>query len=148
MGAIAIHMTMTQVGEILFFQYVAGDPRTDLRSYAGTWNHRRARRPPHPSPIDRDVFCAGHTTLPDGRLFVVGGHDPLTGQKQSAIGVAETDLYDPTTRTWTPGPLLTQKRWYPTAVSLADGRVLIFGGRSAPVRSRTRWTSTTRSPTR
>jgi hypothetical protein len=128
LGGIAIHMTLTQVGDILFFQYVEGDPTADHTSFVGTWNHRTGVSAEAPFTYHRDVFCAGHTVLPDGRIFIAGGHDHNTGSKQSAVGVAETDFYDPTTRTWAPGPLLTQKRWYPTAVSLANGKVLIFGG--------------------
>ena len=49
----------------------------------------------HRSPRPRDVFCAGHNVLPDGRVFIAGGHDPNTGKKQDAVGVVETDIFDP-----------------------------------------------------
>lgn len=128
MGGVAIHMTLMRNDEILFFQYVEGSASVDHTSYVATWNYRTGVTAVAPFTYDRDVFCAGHSVLPDGRVFIAGGHDHNTGSKQSAVGVAETDFYDPATRTWTPGPPLTQKRWYPTAISLGDGKVLIFGG--------------------
>lgn len=128
MGGVAIHATLTHVDDVLFFQYVEGAASVDHTSYVGTWNLRSGLTTEAGFAYHRDVFCAGHNVLPDGRIFIAGGHDHNTGSKQSAVGVAETDTYDPVSRTWTPGPLLTQKRWYPTAVGLSDGRVLIFGG--------------------
>ena len=42
--------------------------------------------------------------------------------------VKNTDIFDPATGTFSPGPLLGEERWYPTNVTLGNGRVLIFGG--------------------
>jgi hypothetical protein len=59
---------------------------------------------------------------------VNGGHELTTRYKQDAVGVRDTDVYDPATRTWTKAALMTQLRWYPTSVMLPSGKVLIFGG--------------------
>jgi hypothetical protein len=128
MGGVAIHATLTHNGDVLFFQYVEGSASTDHTSYIATWNYQTGETLEAPIGYHRDIFCAHQNVLPDGRVFVAGGHDHNTGKKQSAIGVAETDLWDPIARTWTPGPLLTEKRWYPTNVMLADGKTLVFGG--------------------
>lgn len=75
----------------------------------------------------RDVYCAGHSLLPDGRVLVTGGHvynAPGTGN-----GPANTDVFDPSTGTWTSGPLMSEGRWYPSNVQLANGKTLIFGGK-------------------
>lgn len=130
MGGIAIHATLTQTGDVLFFQYVEGQAGVDHTSYVGTWNYRTGATVQAPFTYHRDVFCAGNNVLPDGRVFVAGGHDHNTGKKQDGVGVAETDTYDPVTRTWSPGPLLSQKRWYPTNVGLPSGRTLVFGGQA------------------
>lgn len=71
------------------------------------------------------------TLLADGRVFVAGGasaydlSDPV-----SALGavLASTELYDPATNTWSPGPSLPRPRALHAAARLADGRVLLGGG--------------------
>jgi hypothetical protein len=70
--------------------------------------------------------------LPDGRIFLAGGHDFTTGKKQDPVGVPQTDTYDPVKRQWTQGPDMTQARWYPTAVNMPNSKVLIFGGQAKP----------------
>ncbi|MCB9881852.1 MAG: hypothetical protein H6834_08690 [Planctomycetes bacterium] len=62
------------------------------------------------------------TVLQDGRVFVAGGAD-ATGAVTNA-----TDIYDPATRTFSPGPNLRDARAVHTAVRLADGRVFLAGG--------------------
>ena len=71
---------------------------------------------------------ASHTAtrLPDGRVLVVGGCTaPGCGGTPDG---GQTDVYDPATRTFTPGATLRQARVGHTATALADGRVLIAGG--------------------
>jgi hypothetical protein len=64
------------------------------------------------------LFCAGHAMLPDGRLLVIGGHHG------AAVGIADTNVFDPVTRTWTRLPNMSVARWYPTALYMCYGRVL------------------------
>ena len=54
-----------------------------------------------------DLFCSGHSFLPDGRLFVTGGHF------KDHVGIANTTIFDFNTNTWTPGPMMNAGRWYP-----------------------------------
>jgi len=63
----------------------------------------------------------GAALLPDGRALVVGGYD---GSKS----VATTELFDPKTHSFSPGPTMTTPRYAPAVASLPDGRVLIAGG--------------------
>ncbi len=128
LGGIAVHAMLTHTGDVLFFQYVEGRPANDHTSYVATWNYLTGAKKEAPFGYDRDTFCAGNNFLPDGRLYIAGGHDHGTGKRLDAVGVAECDIYDPTTRAWVPRPLLTEKRWYPTNVGLANGKTLIFGG--------------------
>ena len=44
------------------------------------------------------------------------------------------NLYDPVTRTWTRGANMSVRRWYPTATTLPDGRILAISGWSTPGR--------------
>ncbi len=132
MGGVAIHATLMHNDEVLFFQYVEGAAGSDRTSYVATWNWRTGQLREAPFSAPRDVFCAAHNQLPDGRIFVSGGHDPNTGKKQDPVGVVECDIYDPIARTWTRTAPLGQKRWYPTSVGLANGRVLVLGGTASP----------------
>ncbi len=69
-----------------------------------------------------NLFCSGHTFLPDGRLFVVGGHiSDSHGSPQAAI-------FDSVANTWSGIADTLRGRWYPTAVTLPDGGVLVSFG--------------------
>jgi hypothetical protein len=127
-GGQAIHAAMMHNGDVLFFSYVEGNPTVDHTSYVGTWNYRTNQVREANYTYHRDIFCTGMNVLPDGRLFVAGGHDHNTGKRSDPKGVAETDTYDPLTRIWTPGPIMNEKRWYPTNVSSPDGLSYVFGG--------------------
>lgn len=81
--------------------------------------------PPSPQPTLADgakvnLFCSGHAFLPDGRLLVVSGH------LFDGAGVNQASLYDPASNTWTPTALMNNGRWYPTAITLPDGLVLVL----------------------
>ena len=73
------------------------------------------------------VFCDGAAQLPDGRILVVGGYGGLsTGQ----IGIVDTNIFDPSTNTWTRVANMHLPRWYPTLTELADGRYVAISGNS------------------
>jgi plastocyanin len=71
-----------------------------------------------------DLFCAGHTFLPDGKLMAGGGANP--GQ------VNTTHIFDPVTEAWThlPSGTMNNYRWYPTMVAMSDGRTAVLSGTS------------------
>jgi galactose oxidase-like protein len=93
--------------------------------------------------VRRNLFCAGHAQLADGRWLVVGGsyvgastiaaHDHPHG----GSGIRDTWAYSPRAGEWqrmeymNPQPgsdLRGGGRWYPTCVTLGNGHVLAFGG--------------------
>jgi hypothetical protein len=67
---------------------------------------------------------SGHssTTLPDGRVLVVGGIDG----EHRALGSCE--IYDPRDDAWLGTDSVADPRWNHTCVRLDDGRVLVCGG--------------------
>jgi len=69
-----------------------------------------------------NIFCAGHTILPDGRVFVVGGHIA------DHVGTSTGRIFDSTSNTWSSTPDMAYGRWYPTVTTLADGRILVLVG--------------------
>jgi PKD repeat protein len=70
-----------------------------------------------------DLHCAGHVTLPDGRVIVLGG---VNGDPH--IGTTITAMFDPSAMRWTLGRPMTYARWYASVTALPDGRVLVTSG--------------------
>jgi hypothetical protein len=69
-----------------------------------------------------EVFCSGHSFLPDGRLLVTGGHSTGTS------GIPSTVLFDPPSGTWSITGSMAQGRYYPTTTVLPNGEVLAVSG--------------------
>jgi hypothetical protein len=71
------------------------------------------------------IFCSGMAELPDGRILVVGGYGGLsTGQS----GIVDTNVFDPTTNTWSRVADMHYARWYPDLTELGDGRYVVISG--------------------
>ena len=112
---VAVHMSMLSNGKVAMWDAFSAalgsekiwDPATGL--FQAT-------------PSGLNLFCAGHVLLPDGRLFVAGGH------VLAYVGTTNTALMNPLTGSWTQGPQMSRGRWYPTTTTLPDGRVLIVSG--------------------
>jgi N-acetylneuraminic acid mutarotase len=75
---------------------------------------------------DMDVERVNHTAnlLADGRVLVLGGRD----QVQTPDYFEDSEIYDPSTNTWSEGPSLVQSRAWHTATSLANGTIVVTGG--------------------
>jgi galactose oxidase-like protein/Kelch motif protein len=74
-----------------------------------------------------NIFCAGHAFLPDGRLFVAGGHS-----NSCPFGLANAAIYDPIADSWTQLPNMNSGRWYPSAITLSNGDMLVLAGTIDP----------------
>jgi hypothetical protein len=73
-----------------------------------------------------NLFCAGHTHLPDGRVLVIGGQ-----KEEYYKGVATTTIFNwQGSYSWdTPaGGAMREARWYPTAARMANGDIVAIGG--------------------
>ena len=121
MGVKGIHSTVLPGGKVLLFSY----PVRSVGSDAYVWNPTTGALTNVSLNWARDIFCSGHSLLPDGRVFITGGHVHAGAY---GLGVKNNDVYDPASGTFSSAPLLTEERWYPTNVTLPDGRVLVFGG--------------------
>jgi hypothetical protein len=124
LGISAIHMALLNTGKVLTFEYPTGrnggpTPARLLDPVAGTVTDVTL-----PWPID--IFCAGTSFLYDGRLLVSGGLDDFHYPADS--GIANTTFFDPTTNTWSQGPMMNLTRWYPTTVPMPDGTILSASG--------------------
>jgi len=108
-----VHVNALPTGRVMLWSDDAGDP--------GLWKPSTQSTTPLAHP-GFDVFCSGHSFLPDGRLLVAGGHI------QNNIGLPNASIYDPYANAWTPLPEMNAGRWYPTNTTLANGDVLVVSG--------------------
>ncbi len=144
-GVLAVHAALLPTGKVLFF---AGSGSSQVRfhshdfgdvdkgvSVSVVWDPTAATDPGnpnffHPPTLDGangkpfDMFCCGHAFLPDGRLLAAGGtldYGPFRGRTEAAV-------FDPTARDWSFVKHMAHGRWYPTLITLADGRLLATTG--------------------
>jgi galactose oxidase len=137
---VPIHTHLLPTGKVLFWGRrnppgsIASandfDSLNQRQTQALIWDPADPDAPAKPTskqPTDSDgnpinLFCSGHTFLEDGRLLVTGGH------LFDSQGLNTTTFYDPFADKWTPGPTMNNGRWYPTAVTLPDGRAFVISG--------------------
>jgi hypothetical protein len=72
-----------------------------------------------------NLFCSGHSFLPDGNLFVTGGH---RSAHFDAAGEAHTNIFNYNTNSWSQGPVMNNGRWYPYNVTINTGEPVIMAG--------------------
>ena len=72
-----------------------------------------------------DMFCNGMVLLQDGRVLIDGG---TIQYSPSFYGAANASIFDPATNTFTDTQNTAHGRWYPTLLTLGDGRVMTFSG--------------------
>ncbi len=109
--AVPAHSIMLHTGKVLFFR----------SSTSYTWNPLTGQI--NAQDPEADIFCAGHSFLPDGRVLVTGG------ALASSSGPIYVHIFDPVTETWSQAPDMRLGRWYPTNFALGDGTTLIFAGK-------------------
>ncbi|MCH8814894.1 MAG: hypothetical protein IH957_07310, partial [Chloroflexi bacterium] len=119
-----IHAAVLPTGKVLHYSY----PLSPGGSEAWTWD-------PDTSaftevPIDKNIFCGGHASLPDGTLLTVGGTAP-SPLDDGPFGLTDLYNFDPFSETWSDPGDTQIGRWYPTTTTLPDGRVLILSGLDA-----------------
>lgn len=111
----AVHTTLLPDGRVFFVSYYSEslqphiwDPVSNTFTAAAASSYA--------------LFCAGHTSLADGRVFIAGGHiADYTGYPHAAI-------YDSAKNTFTALPDMNTGRWYPTVTELPNGDVLVVSG--------------------
>lgn len=77
-----------------------------------------------------NLFCSGHSFLPDGRLVVTGGHDRVESHPAfEGFGEKDINIFDPKTDSWKRlDASLARGRWYPFNVTREDGSVVVLYG--------------------
>jgi hypothetical protein len=113
LGVAAANMVLLHTGQVLMSSGSLSDVRV--------WDPATGSLIPADNPFS-DLFCAGHSQLPDGRILFAGGYDP------AALGAAKASIFDPVSQSWTALPDMTYRRCHPTSTALPDGRALITSG--------------------
>ena len=111
----AVHATLLPDGRVFFVSYYAESLHPNIwdpvsNSFTATASSSYA------------LFCGGHTTLADGRVFIAGGHIA------DYTGYAHAVIFDPATNGFTSLPDMNTGRWYPTTTTLPNGDVLVVSG--------------------
>jgi hypothetical protein len=148
----AVHMAVLHTGKVLYYSgfRVAEAIQTETR----LWFPRIGEVKMIPTP--GDVFCAGHSFLPDGRLlstggtleyrnlpaippwlvrllrpfssFLIGTFGRFVQATPAMTGPTFMYLFDPLKEQWEFAGDMLEGRWYPTNTTLPDGRILILSG--------------------
>jgi hypothetical protein len=111
--------TLLDDGRVFVTGQTGSSPAAEFWSpTSGTWTLT--------PPPSNSRFCPTVTKLPDGRVLVFGGHDSYS---VSGDVLATAQIWVPTTNTWATAPSAPTPRQNHTATLLADGRVLVIGGK-------------------
>ena len=82
--------------------------------------------------VPKDMFCAGHATLPDGRVLIQGGTKSypsgLPGAGADYSGLKDSWIFDPDTNVFTATNDANEGHWYPTLTQLGNGDIWMAGG--------------------
>lgn len=127
----AIHTTLLDDGRVLL---IAGSGNDGSLFEAGTframvWNPQTNEFLEVPVPYD--MFCAGHVTLPDGKVLIAGGTLDFPSQDAGPTtfkGSDQSYYFDPEDNTFHQLSDMAGGHWYPTLTKLGNGDVWAAGG--------------------
>jgi hypothetical protein len=130
---VPIHISLLPDGRLLFWGRDKAANGDDVVGHTNTyvWSPNYSTPNLYDGPITTipntttNLFCSGHSFMPDGRLIVTGGHGHPT---MNNVGVADTNIFDYRNNTWARGPDMNSGRWYPFNVTLATGETMVVSG--------------------
>ena len=142
-GVVAVHAVLLHTGKVLMWNGRYED--TDLLFAAWTWDPETGDKSPAlpfdgetmtkkawEDDKDVDLFCSHHVVLEDGRVMALGGGGGRDEAGKFLPGHAGVFIFDPedgSDGNWSKHGRMNFNRWYPTAVNMLDGSVVVFSGR-------------------
>lgn len=127
----AVHSTVLKNGKVLLIagsgnsvnNFAAGSFKASIWDpVANTFNTL---------DVPKDMFCAGHVTLPDGRVLIQGGTKSYPTAANGGAdygGLKDSWIFDPNTNLFTPTNMANEGHWYPTLTELGTGDISMVGG--------------------
>jgi hypothetical protein len=116
---IAVHACVLHTGKILHYSYPSGGSGSKANLWEPATNSFKD------VSMNRNLFCGGHSFLPNGDVLITGG--TLTSVPIFK-GLKDAHLFHSEDETWERIGDMNHGRWYPTNLTLADGSVIVFGG--------------------
>jgi Domain of unknown function (DUF1929) len=124
-----IHAGLLSSGKILFWAYDEdSSTNTNKRTQTFLWDPIANDTPLRIDNPNSKLFCSGHSFLPDGRLLTIGGLIRPTPPGTPQLGTKDTNLFNPSSSTWSKAADMNIARYYPSSVPLANGDVLAIAG--------------------
>lgn len=129
----AVHMSVLPDGRVLSWSEIPPVLTPQPKTFVTVWDPSNNSLS-YPHHYDRNLFCSGHSFLPDGRLFVTSGQ--ISGYFD---GPRYTNFFNYQTNAWSNGPDMNAGRWYPTNIQLGRngenlGETLTVGGSFCQIR--------------
>ncbi|MEW6301857.1 MAG: galactose oxidase-like domain-containing protein [Verrucomicrobiota bacterium] len=108
-----VHSVLMKTGTIMFYP-ASDDPRE--------WNPSGETLTTL-TKFSYNPFCNGHAQMPDGKILFTGGHNQTNNW-----GLWNISLFNPDNKTWKHLPDMTDGRWYPSQIMMANGDILTVSG--------------------
>ncbi|MBO1334704.1 galactose oxidase early set domain-containing protein [Streptomyces sp. VRA16 Mangrove soil] len=126
----SMHSVVLNNGKILL---IAGSGNSEEMFKAGTFTsavYDPVKGTYKTIPTPKDMFCAGHVQLADGRVLVMSGNAayPAADGSHGYEGFKDSYIFDPATETYSKTNDLNDGHWYPSATVMGNGDVMSFGG--------------------
>ena len=149
----AVHLVLLPTGKVLY--YSGNREYEAIKTETRLWNPETGAIKDPTTP--EDIFCAGHSSLPDGRVLSTGGtmeirtklppwlarlFRPVTqlfasigalfgvGNPTLLTGHTVLYIFNHKTEHWEFAGDMSEGRWYPTNTTLPNGQILILSGRN------------------
>ena len=130
-STVAIHTALTRTGKIF---YMAGSG-WNVNNRNGPYTARLLDPVTGTDtnvPLSKDLFCVGQNQLPNGNILLTGGtavyENDINNCDGRWHGATYTFELDVATGTLVEQAPMKTGRWYPTQVTLPDGRVIVVSG--------------------
>ncbi|WP_432196383.1 galactose oxidase-like domain-containing protein [Streptomyces sp. bgisy027] len=126
----SMHSVVLNNGKVLL---IAGSGNSEQMFEAGTFTsavYDPENGTYQQIPTPKDMFCAGHVQLQDGRVLVMSGNKgyPSADGTIGYQGYKDSYVFDPVTETYSRTNDMNDGHWYPSATILGNGDVISFGG--------------------